>query len=170
MPESFGPCCRREEQFKRIPGVPDYVVSNLGRVRRDTPGKGTYVGRIIKPVRRPDGHLYVYMPPGNGDKLRNTDRPRPKGLFIALQRLVVAAWLPPMPEARWKDPRQITHHKDGNKAHNCDTNLAWRSRAKHLRDHYAQRRRERDADDTDGRPPPVFRERPEIRVEPDPWG
>jgi len=165
----FGPCCQRPEEFKRIPGVPDYVASNLGRVRRDTAGKGTYAGRIIKPVLRPDGHLYVYMPPGNGDRLRNTDKVRPKALFIAVQRLVMAAWSKqPTPDARWKDPRQIIHHNDLNPAHNCDTNLAWRTRAKHLQEHNA-RRRERDADDTDGREPKVFRVRPEIRVEPDPW-
>lgn len=169
MPESFGPCCQRPEVWKRIPGVPDYRVSNLGRVRRDTPGKGTYADRDIKPVLRPDGHLYVYMPPGNGDRLRNTSRPRPKSLFIAIQRLVVAAWLSEMPEARWKDPRQIIHHKDWNPAHNCFTNLEWKTRARHLKEHNAMRR-ERDEDDTDGRPPPVFRVRPEIRVEPDPWG
>jgi len=168
LPDGFGPCCEREEKWTRLADVPDYMISNLGRVRRETPSKGTHVGRIVKPTQRPDGHFFVYLPPGNGERLRNTNRPRPKRCFIALHRLVVAAWLSPVPEETWKDPCQIIHHKDWNRSHNCDTNLAWKTRSKHLKLHKAMRR-ERDADDTDRREPKVYRQRPEIRVPPDPW-
>jgi len=150
LPPSFDPCCERTEMWSRVADVPDYAISNLGRVRRETPGKGTYVGRIIKPVRRSDGHLYVSLPPGNGDRLRNTRAPRPKHCFIALHRLVVAAWLPPVPDETWKDPRAIIHHKDWLPEHNCDTNLAWKARSKHLKEHKAKLRKERGAQDLAG--------------------
>lgn len=35
------------EEWRVVPSYPDYEASNLGRVRRATPGKGTRVGKIL---------------------------------------------------------------------------------------------------------------------------
>lgn len=47
-----------EERWKRIPSFPDYQVSDHGRVRRLTPARGTWPGRLVK--SHPAGHKARY--------------------------------------------------------------------------------------------------------------
>ena len=47
----------RSERWKAVAGWSAYEVSDLGRVRRCLPGKGTWVGRILKPNRHRQGYL-----------------------------------------------------------------------------------------------------------------
>ena len=142
-------CCKREEIWGSHEAVPDYHVSNLGRIRRRTPSVGTYVGKIMVPVLRPPSHLFVYMPPGNGDALRGRKGPRPKKLFLGLARLVIAAWGGPHPVGDWADLGWRVHHRDGNPLHNCDTNLVWRTESWHRRHHLAKKKKEEEEHNED---------------------
>jgi hypothetical protein len=45
------------ETWKAIPGYSNYEASDLGRIRRITPGQGTYVNRILKLYPDKDGYL-----------------------------------------------------------------------------------------------------------------
>ncbi len=50
------------EEWRSVAEFPDYAVSNLGRVRRETNGKGrARAGYILKPAKHPDGHLHVTL-------------------------------------------------------------------------------------------------------------
>lgn len=85
-----------------------YEVSNLGRIRRVAPYKGTWPGRILKPVSQGNGYLTV--------SLRQT---------CSIHVLVAEAFLgarPPLPP----DSRRIeVNHIDGDKHNNEATNLEW---------------------------------------------
>ncbi len=58
------------EQWKIIPEFPDYAISNHGTVKRITPGAGTYVGKVIKPLSNQTGCVYVIV----GRKTRSISR------------------------------------------------------------------------------------------------
>lgn len=158
----FGPCCRREEEWVRLPDVPDYLISNLGRLRRRTRGQGTRPGKIIKPARSNRGHLQVHMPTGNGDRLRGRTTPRPKHLLLPMARLVMAAFGEDSPSGDWGDLTWRIHHTDNHADHNCDTNLQWLTQSAHLKGHHKTRRRERasENDDDNGRTTNRHRLRP----------
>ena len=49
------------EQWKVIVGFPDYEVSDLGRVRRISPARGTGVGKVLQPGTKKDGRLLVAL-------------------------------------------------------------------------------------------------------------
>lgn len=49
------------EVWRVVEDYPNYSVSNLGRVRRDKPGLGTYPGRILKTHRNARGYHLAYM-------------------------------------------------------------------------------------------------------------
>jgi hypothetical protein len=140
----YGPCCERQEEWMRNGHItPDYAVSNLGRVRRILPAKGTQVGRIIKPVLNNSGHLVVYMPPGNGDALRVGSGPRPKKLIVPLARLVAAMFLR---LSCAEMPNHRVDHTDGNRLHHCDTNLSWMTAGEQLKARYKAKRKHVDND------------------------
>ena len=55
-----------KEQWKAVPGNPDYAVSTHGRMKRLTPSRGTHPGRIVTGARRSDGYLQIFnCPPFN---------------------------------------------------------------------------------------------------------
>jgi hypothetical protein len=135
MPEGLRLCCHREEMWRIIPDLPGYAVSNLGRVRREAGGSGAQAGRILQPVRRASGHLYVCLPPNSGERLRNTSGGSSNSVPFLVHRLVAAAWLPGVPDSWWKDKARCIHHKDGNPLHNCDLSLCWQTRTEHRNGH-----------------------------------
>jgi hypothetical protein len=60
------------EQWKTIEEFPNYQVSDYGRVRRVTNGRGhTKAGRILKPFPKKE-YLYVRLYPSNGKTYRDT--------------------------------------------------------------------------------------------------
>ena len=49
------------EIWRKVQDFPDYSVSNLGRVRRDTGGRGAKPGRILKPSKDANGYACVNL-------------------------------------------------------------------------------------------------------------
>lgn len=94
------------ERWAIIPQAPDYAVSDHGRVRRETPGRLTAPGRIIKPAVTVKGYLRVAL----------------NGRCYFVQRLVAQAFLPPRPSER-----HTIAHEDGVPTNNVWTNLAWKT-------------------------------------------
>lgn len=71
------------EVWKLVVGYPDYEVSDLGNVRRRTPGRSTYPGRLLNLNRHATGYSTVILAP---------DRTR----FRYVARLVVEAFIGPI--------------------------------------------------------------------------
>jgi len=93
-----------KEIWKHIDGLPDYYVSNLGRVKSVKKG----IEHIMKPfVRNNSGYLSVHLCFNGNTK------------FYYIHRLVAKAFIPNpsgLPEV---------NHKDENKSHNFVENLEW---------------------------------------------
>lgn len=102
------------EEWRAVVGYPDYSISSLGRVRRDTPGRlrKAVVGRILKPSPNPYGYLTVSL------CLGSIVRTKP------IHRLVVLAFLGPSPEGK-----PHANHIDGVKTNNRLDNLEYCSPA-----------------------------------------
>lgn len=87
-----------KEIWKTIVRRKDYEISSLGRVRRCTPGKNTYVGKILAGcLNREDGYIAVSIGTGH-----------PEYVHV----LVADAFLGPCPKGK------EVNHKDGVKP-NC---------------------------------------------------
>jgi hypothetical protein len=104
------------EAWTIISGFPDYAVSNAGRVKRVTPARRTYAGRILKPLPAAR-YLYVGLirPDGALKRLR-------------IHRLVAQAFIPNpngFPEVNHKNPHARHDNRAGNlewttRQGNCD--------------------------------------------------
>ena len=98
------------ERWKTIEEFPNYQVSDYGRVRRVTNGRGhTKAGRILKPFPKKE-YLYVRLYPSNGQR------------HFLVSRLVAKAFIPnPLnsPEV---------NHKENPKSNNRASNLEWNTR------------------------------------------
>lgn len=96
-----------QEYWKPVPAYEQvYAVSNLGRVRRISPGASTRSGRILKPHEK-RGYLTVVL------TLRG------KCKMHRIHRLVAAAFIGPPP------PETEVNHKNGDKADNRPENLEY---------------------------------------------
>ena len=96
------------EEFRKIAAFPDYSVSNLGRVRRETAGKfGAKPGKILKGCPTGAGYLTV-----NLFFLGRASR-------AYVHHLVSDAFLEKIPG------RSERNHIDGKKANNRADNLEW---------------------------------------------
>lgn len=106
-----------EEAWVIVKEFRHYAVSNLGRVKRLTGGRGTTAGRILKQRTNRDGYLCVTLQEGD----------RRKGYLVS--RLVCEAFYGPPP------PGYIeAAHKDGNRANNRLGNLRWATKAENEAD------------------------------------
>ena len=98
-------------EWRQIPGVFDYSVSNTGLVRRDTPSRGartrTFAGKILKPWETKTGYLGVSIGL-NGTRT---------GSYI--HELVLLAFIGPRPEGYEGE------HKNANHQDNRLENLEW---------------------------------------------
>ena len=92
-----------------------YEVSNQGQVRRSRPGKGTRVGRILKPIITPYGYSSVTI---CADNLHRR---------VFIHRLVAEAFIGPIP-----DGNEI-NHIDGCKTNNSVGNLEIVTRSENIR-------------------------------------
>jgi hypothetical protein len=95
------------EVWQRIDGM-YYAVSTHGRVRRCEPGKGTKVGRVLKPGRTKKGYRLAHLFNGNDTA------------FKYVHRLVLETFGPPRPS-----PKHGCNHIDGDKENNHIDNLEW---------------------------------------------
>lgn len=92
--------------WKSAPGFPDYEVSNLGQVRRATPGENTTVGHVLKGYLDKNGYHCILL-----------QRTPAKPKHVKVHRLVVQAFIGPIPEG------MQVNHCNGIKADNKDSNL-----------------------------------------------
>jgi len=96
-------------EWKLVPGYPEYCISKDGCVKRIVGGAGKVAGRILKPQKTPKGYLYVVLS-RNGE---------PKA--FRLNRLVLLAFVgEPLPGME-------ASHLDGNRLNNDLSNLKWES-------------------------------------------
>ena len=101
-----------KEEYKDIPGFPNYQVSNLGNVRN------TKRNKIKEPGYDSHGYLKV-------DLYENSHRSTKK-----IHRLVADAFIP-------KDPQRLDiNHKDGNKENNAVTNLERCTKSENMKHAY----------------------------------
>ena len=96
----------KEEHWKVIEEFPDYEVSDKGRIRRLTPYKSTYKGKIKKTYINNVGYECVIFK-------------KDKRYCRTVHRLVAIAFLP-KPDGCYE-----INHKDENKLNNTVENLEW---------------------------------------------
>jgi hypothetical protein len=102
------------EQWRPCPGFPEYAVSSLGRVRRETRAKGARPGRALSSHDR-GGYRCVGLCHGA------------KQVTRLVHRLVAFAFLGDPPRGA-----QV-NHKNGIKADNRAENLEWSSREENMK-------------------------------------
>ena len=102
---------KTEEVWKDISSYSGiYQVSNFGRVRsvqRVDTNNRTHKGRLLKPMKRPNGYYCVHLSKGN------------VGEWKSVHRLVASAFVPVV------NGCDIVNHLDNNPANNCADNLEW---------------------------------------------
>ncbi len=92
------------EEWRAIPGWPEYSASTLGRMRRDTAAPGTTAGRILKPTLLANGYYKVSL-------CRDAKR-----VEYTVHRLVALTFI--------GDPGDLhVCHNDGNRTNNRADNL-----------------------------------------------
>ena len=96
------------ETWMGIPGYRNYAVSELGRIKRVTPGMNTFPDRLLKPPTLNSGYRIVFL---RGDD--NTV----KGCLVHV--LVARAFIGICPKGK------EVNHKDGDKANNRPGNLEY---------------------------------------------
>ena len=108
-----------EEIWKTITEFPDYMISNLSRVKRIAPGPGTRAGKILHPAFENHGYLVVRLCRSEG------------GNRVAMRRylhhLVAQAFIGPRPKGF------CVNHKSGIKTDNSPRNLEYVTRAENGR-------------------------------------
>src|SRR5262245_1936000 len=103
------------EYWKIIEGYPDYLVSNMGRVMRGTPGRSTHVFRILTPEQDTWGYA----------RARLSNRGTAKNQKI--HKLVAQAFLGSCPHG------YEVNHKDSNKMNPALSNLEYTSRSRNMK-------------------------------------
>lgn len=103
------------EEWRPVPGFPDYAVSSEGRVKRVRPDYRGRFGNILK--QRHDRYAYLTL---------YRDR-RPSVLLV--HRLVCAAFYGPPPT-----PTHEVAHRDGKPSNNRAANLRWATHAENEAD------------------------------------
>lgn len=100
-------------EWRTVLGFPQYSVSSAGQLRRDSAGRGTRPGTIIKGSLGSDGYLYTVMP----DRRKYT-----------LHRLVAIAFHGEPPSGH-----EVAHN-DGTRTNNAASNLRWATRFENMAD------------------------------------
>lgn len=119
------------ERWKSVPGWEGrYSVSNLGRIRRDCPGKGTRAGRMLKPS--PSG---PYVCVGLSDRRGGHGRLK----CVRVHLLVCAAFRGPCPRG------YEVNHENGDHRDNRLHNLSYVTHAENVRHANAVLGRQRGA-------------------------
>lgn len=95
-----------QEQWRLITGG-NYEISSHGRFRRATPGRRTFAGRLISPIKMKIGYFMV-QPTVNG-----------KNVKFYIHHLVAEAFIGPRPDGL------SINHKDGDKTNNQVENLEY---------------------------------------------
>src|ERR1700722_263769 len=99
------------ENWKLIKGFEDYEVSELGRVRRRTPARGTVVGKVLRPCIDKRGRLMLGLNDATGKR-------HPK----LLHKFVASAFIP--------NPNNLPEVNHLKTLLDCKaTDLEWRTKA-----------------------------------------
>lgn len=99
------------EKWCIYPLMPDYAVSNVGRVKRLTEGQGTWAERLLSPCLDKDGYLIARL----GCK------------SVKVHRMVcIAFYGTPL------SPNAQVNHKDGIKTNNVVENIEWCTRQENM--------------------------------------
>jgi len=107
------------EQWKDIDGYEGlYQVSDRGRAKRVAGGPSTHAGRILKPIKHPNGYLTVTLYRGGKSKQ------------MLVHRLVAIAFLGDPP------PGCEVNHKNGDKTDNRTENLEWVTASENMKHAY----------------------------------
>ncbi len=111
--------------WRKHPRWIDYEVSNTGRVRRATPGRGTYPGRELTPYvyRNPQGYLRVLVCMGRRKSGSRGSQRR------AVASLVLEAFRGFKP--KW---HMVARHLNDISTQNWLGNLAWGTHAENAQD------------------------------------
>lgn len=105
-----------QEEWRDLPGFAGaYLVSNMGRIKRGTPARGTQVGRILKTPCNPDGYPSAVLRRDNVT------------VNVSVHRSVALAFLGVPPE-----DRPEVNHKNGNRADNRVANLEFCTRSQNV--------------------------------------
>lgn len=115
---------RPGEEFRGVPGWPEYEVSNFGRLRRAAAKKGTRAGKLLKPTVDRKGYHRI--------RLYSDDRQQ--GFLV--HRLVALAFI---------DPNGVGEvcHGDGNPSNNWFKNLRFDTHQANMDDAVAMGRMRR---------------------------
>ena len=105
------------ENWKKIQGFEDYSVSDMGRVRRDTPGPGAQAGRILKGKINKEGYELVLL----SNKGKKT--------MFTIHRLVAKAFIPNL-----KNLPEVNHLNGKND--NSVKSLEWSTRSDNVQHAY----------------------------------
>lgn len=97
-----------KEEWRVVPGYPDYEVSNFGQVRRLTASRRSRAGIVLKQTLMKGKYFQVTLWKGG----------KCKGFRI--NRLVAMVFIGPAPS-----PKHEAAHNDGNSHNNHWTNLRW---------------------------------------------
>ncbi len=108
----------REIEWRKIPGWPEYLVSEKGDITRVGSGSGAVVGRILRPQpNRKTGYLAVCLC-RNGKPVR-----------VDIHRLVALAFHGPQPSVD-----HLVAHNDGSRTNNHCSNIRWATQSENLSD------------------------------------
>ncbi|MFO0158328.1 MAG: NUMOD4 motif-containing HNH endonuclease [Alphaproteobacteria bacterium] len=106
------------DDWRIVPGWPEYEISRFGQVRRIRPAFGAVVGRLLKPLpNKKTGYVAVV--------LCHHGRPT----RVDIHRLVALAFHGPQPSAA-----HLVAHNDGVRTNNHTDNLRWATQRENLAD------------------------------------
>lgn len=97
-----------EQEWRPIPGWPNYEISVWGDIRRTTPSRCARAGSVLAPFFRDNGYAQVILYVGG------------KGQRFLVHRLVALTFLGPQPS-----PNHEVAHLSGNRGNNHYQNLRW---------------------------------------------
>lgn len=106
----------KTEEWRLIPGYPDYAVSEYGKVKRVTKAQGAQAGKIRKPVKNGKYDYYALTLSG-------------KMTSIFGHRLVALAFIGPPPT-----PKHEVAHKNWKHKDNHYSNLRWATHKENMDD------------------------------------
>ena len=106
-----------KEEWRVVPGFPDYAVSEFGKVKRITKAQGTRPSYLLSPGKRDKYDYYTLT------------SPEKEQVSIFGHRLVALAFLGPPPTNKHE-----TAHKDGVHRNNHYTNLKWSTHKENMDD------------------------------------
>lgn len=108
------------EQWKPIPGYPDYEASDLGRIRgwRATNGAPRKTPRVLKMCSTEKGYLRARILSSDGARR-----------WVRAHVLVMLAWVGPCPPGM-----EVRHHPDDTRSNNRLSNLLFGTRSMNQRD------------------------------------